>query len=230
MIPLADGDYYWHVSARDQAGNESAYQAAAFKFTVDAGAPIVPLLLSPPNLSFTTDTTPTLVWGNSNPVTASGRRVRLDALGAALPGTYTLQYSTDPSFTVVTTVENIAETTYTIPGTSPLAQATWYWRVESIDLGGNHSGYQAQAYRFGIFLAGDVNISGQITSADIIQLVNYVFKSGPNPLPCAAAGDLNCDGSVTASDIIVLVNFVFKGGPPPCQVGDLIASGIWDCP
>ena len=230
VIPLADGDYYWHVSATDQAGNESAYQGAAFRFTIDAGAPTIPFLLSPPNLSFTTDTTPTFVWSHSTPVTASAERGGSTELGAALPGTYTLQYSMNPSFTVVTTVENIAETTYTVPGTSPMTRATWYWRVEAIDQGGNHSGYQGQASRYGIFLAADVNMSGQITSADIIQLVNYVFKSGANPLPCAAAGDLNCDGSVTASDIIVLVNFVFKGGTPPCQVGDLIASGIWDCP
>ena len=30
--------------------------------------------------------------------------------------------------------------------------------------------------------AGDANCSGTVTSADIIYLVNYVFKSGP--LPC----------------------------------------------
>jgi hypothetical protein len=68
-----------------------------------------------------------------------------------------------------------------------------------------------------IVVSGDLNNSLTVTSADIIVLVNFVFKGGPDPLPCAANGDVNCSGSVTSSDIIVLVNFVFKGGPAPCN-------------
>lgn len=64
---------------------------------------------------------------------------------------------------------------------------------------------------------GDVNLSGTITSADIIGLVNYVFKGGAQPLPCIASGDVNCSGAVTSADIISLVNYVFKAGPPPCD-------------
>jgi hypothetical protein len=68
-----------------------------------------------------------------------------------------------------------------------------------------------------VFTAGDVNRNGEITAADIIYLVNYVFKAGPDPLPVWRSGDTNCDGSVTGADIIVLVNFIFKGGPTPCS-------------
>jgi len=68
-----------------------------------------------------------------------------------------------------------------------------------------------------ITLTGDVNLNGSINSADIIALVNYVFKLGAPPDPCPAAGDVNCNGAVTSSDIIALVSFVFKGGPPPCD-------------
>jgi uncharacterized delta-60 repeat protein len=65
-------------------------------------------------------------------------------------------------------------------------------------------------------LAGDVNCEGSFTSADIIYLVNYVFKSGP--APCVFGhGDVNCDGATTSADIIYMVNFVFKSGPPPCS-------------
>jgi cysteine-rich repeat protein len=68
-----------------------------------------------------------------------------------------------------------------------------------------------------IVLAGDVNVSGKITSADIIGLLGYIFKGGVQPLPCPAAGDVNCDGSITTADIIALIVFVFKGGAPPCN-------------
>lgn len=69
-----------------------------------------------------------------------------------------------------------------------------------------------------IEIAGDVNVSGAITSADIRYLVEYVFKGAAAPLPCARSGDVNCDGAITASDIIYLVSHVFKGGWSPCDV------------
>jgi plastocyanin len=64
---------------------------------------------------------------------------------------------------------------------------------------------------------GDVNQSGAITSADIIYMVNHVFKGGPAPLPVSDAGDVNCSGSLTSADIIFLVNHVFKGDVGPCS-------------
>jgi subtilisin family serine protease len=62
--------------------------------------------------------------------------------------------------------------------------------------------------------AGDVNGSGQITSSDIIYLINYLFKSGPPPVTLNAA---DADGScaIAAADVIYLVNYVFKGAAPP---------------
>jgi len=77
---------------------------------------------------------------------------------------------------------------------------------------------------------GDVDTSGFITSADIIGLVNYVFKGGMAPRPCPAAGDATCDHVVTSADIIAMVNFVFKSGAAPCDVCDLIDAGEWTCP
>lgn len=68
-----------------------------------------------------------------------------------------------------------------------------------------------------IVVSGDVNLSTTVTSADIIGVVNFVFKGGATPMPCEANGDVNCNAAVTSADIIVLVNFVFKGGPAPCN-------------
>ena len=229
---LAERDYYWHVNAIDAAGNESGYQSAAFMFTVDlGGVPAIPDLLTPPDSSFSCDTTPTFSWTSVAPVTTSvaGDRGNISAAAAAPTAvTYTLQYGADPAFAGATTVADIPDATYTVSGLA-LSDTICYWRVEAVD-GINHSGYQDHPFQFGLFVAGDQDGDGVLTSSDIIYLVNYVFKAGPAPLPCVAAGDANCNGVVTSADIIYLVNYTFKGGLPPCNVGDLIADGRWSCP
>lgn len=80
-----------------------------------------------------------------------------------------------------------------------------------------------------IVLTGDMNQTGSLTTSDIIYLVNYVLKAGPEPLPCRATGDVNCSGTVVSSDIIYLVNTVLKGGPAPCD-GCTMVPGTWRCP
>jgi dockerin type I repeat protein len=67
--------------------------------------------------------------------------------------------------------------------------------------------------RVGPYLKGDVNLSGSITSADVIDMVNYIFKSGT--LPVTALSNVDGNGSSDAGDIIYLINYLFKSGPPP---------------
>jgi hypothetical protein len=64
------------------------------------------------------------------------------------------------------------------------------------------------------FLRGDVNNDQQIDLADVIYLLNYLFKGGPTPSPFFS-GDANSDDSVDISDAIYLLNYLFKQGPPP---------------
>lgn len=82
-------------------------------------------------------------------------------------------------------------------------------------------------------LTGDGNNDGALTSADIILLVNYVFKGGNSPHPIPAVDDTNCDAAVSSADILALVNHVFKGGAPPCDAASecsISASDSWTCP
>jgi hypothetical protein len=76
-------------------------------------------------------------------------------------------------------------------------------------------GLLALSYSRRGYLCGDANGDGEITSADAIYLVNYVFKSGAPPA-ILATGDPNCDGVITAADVIYIIAYVFKGGPEPC--------------
>jgi hypothetical protein len=63
-------------------------------------------------------------------------------------------------------------------------------------------------------LRGDINHSTKVDAADLILLVNFIFKSGPAPEPYTI-GDVNGFPPITSSDLIYLVNYVFKSGPPP---------------
>ena len=60
----------------------------------------------------------------------------------------------------------------------------------------------------------DATIDQIINATDIIELVTYVFKSGPPPVP-EALGEVDGIEPINASDIIYLVTYVFKSGPPP---------------
>jgi hypothetical protein len=75
-------------------------------------------------------------------------------------------------------------------------------------------------YRTGLFclaIPGDANQSGDITLADVIHLVNYIFNKpgGPWEPDPFCRGDVNGNGTVTLGDVIQLVNYFFNkpGGP-----------------
>jgi bacillopeptidase F len=64
------------------------------------------------------------------------------------------------------------------------------------------------------YVAGDANGNGACETADVVYLINYLFKNGPPPDPMAA-GDPNADCLVNSSDVLYLINFLFKNGPVP---------------
>lgn len=126
----------------------------------------------------------------------------------------------------------IYEFTWTRPSTetdSAIVYAVGLWsNGDSTRLGDAQIVSTLRLYPCPVSKTGDVNESGPLTSADIIYMVNYIFKSGPEPLPCVAVADVNCDGRVNAADIIHFVNILFKIAVP-CDVCPLIWDGVWTC-
>ncbi len=61
---------------------------------------------------------------------------------------------------------------------------------------------------------GDPTQDGVIDVADVLYLINYLYKAGPAPDP-QLSGDATCDGHVNIDDVIFLINYLFKGGPTP---------------
>jgi hypothetical protein len=67
---------------------------------------------------------------------------------------------------------------------------------------------------FCIIPLGDVNCDVNIGLTDVVYLINYAFKSGPEPC-ILEAGNVNCDWFTDTADIVFLINYLFKGGPRP---------------
>jgi hypothetical protein len=66
---------------------------------------------------------------------------------------------------------------------------------------------------------GDVNADGTIDVGDVVYLINYMFKGGPEPAcsPITNCGDVNSDGEVSISDVVYLINYLYHSGPPPAE-------------
>jgi hypothetical protein len=63
-------------------------------------------------------------------------------------------------------------------------------------------------------LRGDPNGDGVIDLADVVYLINYLYRSGFAPNP-PEAGDTNCDGTVDIGDVVLLINYLYKNGAAP---------------
>jgi len=66
---------------------------------------------------------------------------------------------------------------------------------------------------------GDANHDMNVNVNDVIFLINYLFKNGPDPYPFVSV-DVNASCDINVVDVIYLINYLFKGGPalkPGCD-------------
>ncbi len=94
----------------------------------------------------------------------------------------------------------------------------WDIRQESFTLSGSFSDgsplNESIAFVLRGHRSGDANADGHINIADVIHIINYIFRAGEAPDPIQL-GDANIDDRVNIGDAIFLVNYIFKDGPPP---------------
>ena len=63
---------------------------------------------------------------------------------------------------------------------------------------------------------GEVDAVPPINILDIVYLINFRYKNGPEPIPYDLCnGDPNKDCMVNILDIVYLINFKYKNGPSP---------------
>ena len=62
---------------------------------------------------------------------------------------------------------------------------------------------------------GDMDGMAEITIADLVYFVDFIFSGGPPPFPLDL-GDVICTGDIDIADLVYLVDWMFNGGPAPC--------------
>ncbi|MBU0958352.1 MAG: hypothetical protein KKB31_00260, partial [Nanoarchaeota archaeon] len=77
---------------------------------------------------------------------------------------------------------------------------------------------------------GDTQPDGAVNIGDIVYLLNYIFKDGPEPYSMYAA-NVNGDDKVNVGDLVYLINYIFKGGAelncaPATQIDPNPTQGI----
>ena len=71
-------------------------------------------------------------------------------------------------------------------------------------------------YSVRALMRGDTDGNSKYTVNDIIVLANYLFRSGPAPVPLES-GDVDMSGTISVNDIAYMVNFMYNQGPRPPQ-------------
>ncbi len=128
---------------------------------------------------------------------------------------YAMLLSSDSQFLFTRQVTGIIVPTYTM--TDSLFWNTGYWwKVVAVDQLGD-SAWCSQVFAFRTMLCGDANADRTINVGDAVYLVNYLFRTGPGPMPIES-GDANGNCEVNIADAVYMIGYIFRGGPPP-QVG-----------
>lgn len=68
--------------------------------------------------------------------------------------------------------------------------------------------------RVGPFVRGNSNADQRVDIADVVFILNWLFRGGPEP-PCSAAANASSSESIDVASAIYILHFLFLGGPLP---------------
>lgn len=63
-------------------------------------------------------------------------------------------------------------------------------------------------------MPGDANGDSLVMVADVVFLINYLYRGGPEPCICEAA-DCNGNAVIDIGDLVFLINYLFRDGDSP---------------
>jgi hypothetical protein len=169
------------------------------KGCLNSGLPPVPTLFTPTDDSYEcSQDTFKFIWSKS------------------LEVNYTLQYAQDPDFTTgVVTISGLTDTSYAIA----LPRQYYYWHVKTYNQCGKESAYPDTPLSFYVYVVGDASKDGIVDAADLVYLINYLYRNGPPPDPPQSA-DVYPDHILDSSDLVSLINYLYRAGYAPTCPSD----------
>ena len=66
-----------------------------------------------------------------------------------------------------------------------------------------------------IISCSDANNDEVVNIVDVVYIINYLFKGGPQPVPGVCIGDANGSGDTTIVDVVYLIGYIFRNASPP---------------
>jgi hypothetical protein len=105
----------------------------------------------------------------------------------------------------------------TIPAHSMAVKQFIEWAHNGAIGAGGDANWKTYLYCMLHFLGyyrGDVDANGKYNVADVIYMINYLFKSGPKPIEFTDQMDVDNNHNPNVADVIYTINYLFKGGPP----------------
>jgi subtilisin family serine protease len=128
-------------------------------------------------------------------------------------GLASLLLSVDPNFYPLELRETIEKTA------DKVGDYMYYIETgKSMELGhGRINCYNALVLASGYtYVYGDANGNGTVTEADVVYLINYLYRDGPPP-EIPSAGDANGDCTVSTGDVVYLLSYLYRRGNPPLR-------------
>ncbi len=125
---------------------------------------------------------------------------------------YNLDVAIDSLFNFVFSMDSIVNNQFTLLDSLQFGTHYW-WKVTAFD----NDGFTTQSTNipdFWTWMLGDVNHDHDVNVADLVYMVNYVFKGGTAIYP-EFVGDIDHSCSLNVTDLVYMVNYIFKGGHDP---------------
>ena len=66
------------------------------------------------------------------------------------------------------------------------------------------------------YVCGDANHDNSTNVADVVYIINNIFRSGPDPY-LSEAVEVNADGDYNLGDAVAIISYIFRDGQVRCQ-------------
>ncbi len=132
-------------------------------------------------------------------------------------GDFDFQLASDINFETILYDVDVTGNFYTLPSPLSLTEVDiFYWRVKQDGEASYDCLYAINVLSGSSGFCGDANSDGGLNVADVVYLINMVFKGGPEPDPFCK-GDANGDGAADVGDAVYMISYVFRGGSAPTE-------------